>query len=334
MTSKMKTVFDKYLYVAGLSASLFIFSCAELEEETPYSAQSEKEVEPITSSQGNPLFTGSTIETDGSATVATEIDSDASQAPPEGKETGECIAPERAEFMGRYGVSFDDDDLTDPNVLEAKKHTILFIFDKSGSMGNSWNTDGGSKWDIARDAMISSVSPFQAYLSAGALFFPIENDSDSVPLIDSGKQINYSPGARFLDIWDENMGMYGAGGGTPLMDALEVADSAITHACGIGVLDRPFKVVLLTDGMPNYWDSKRGLELVKKWYDMGISTTVIGMPGSGDATQLLSDIADVGSGGTIDVEGVVETAGTAEEIIYTNESTTDEFEGDMLIACE
>lgn len=183
--------------------------------------------------------------------------------------------------------------------------------------------------------MIAAVSPFQEYLSAGAVFFSLADDESNVAKIDSGLQINYADGASFLDVWDDNMGMYGASGGTPLMEALETANDAIDVACGAGLLDRPFKVMLITDGMPSYWDSNRGLELIKDWYDRGISTSVVGMPGSAEASKILSDIAAVGSGGELEEDGSVDdSTATAEEIVYTQDSTTQQFTEDMLIACE
>jgi Mg-chelatase subunit ChlD len=253
-----------------------------------------------------------------------------------------CVAPDRKDYMARFGVTRDDDDLSDPNVVEAKQHTILFIFDKSGSMANGWNTDGGTKWEIAREAMLHAVAPFGAYVTAGALFFPLEGGGEvmaegtlDVAMIDSGNQIEFSAAADFLKKWEGNMADYAAGGSTPLMDALEMADDAIECACGSGLLTRPFKVVLITDGMPDYWDAQRGLSLIKRWYDMGIETTVIGMPGSGDASNLLADIADVGSGGTIDLSsGTVTGDGDAVEIIYDSGSSSTELEHDLLIAVE
>ncbi|MBN2340398.1 MAG: VWA domain-containing protein [Deltaproteobacteria bacterium] len=247
----------------------------------------------------------------------------------------ECIVPDRDEFMANYGVTMDDDDLSDPNVVAAKRHTILFIFDKSGSMQSAWNEDGGSKWDIAKDAMIASVEPFQTYLSAGALFFPLYYGGVEVAPIDSGLQINYSIGSAFMSTWEQNMEIYAADGGTPLMVALEAANDAIAYACDLNLMTQPFKVVLLTDGMPDYWDAQRGLTLIKSWYDMGIPTTVMGMPGSQSAAQLLADIADVGSGGEVDLStGTVTSEGDADEIIYTNESTYEDFESDLTIAAE
>lgn len=232
---------------------------------------------------------------------------------------GDCIAPQREEYMARFGVTAEDKDLSDANVLAAKEHTILFVFDKSGSMNNSWNEDGGKKWDIAKETMISSVEPFQDYVTAGTLFFPLSDEESSVAAIDSGSQINFSDGATFLNTWQQNMDAYGASGGTPLMTALEVAHNAIGYACETGILEKPFKVILITDGMPDYYTPNRALGFIDTWFEMGINTTVVGMPGTGEASSLLSEISAVGGG---------------EEIFYTNLSTTEEFNGDMLLLVE
>ena len=278
----------------------------------------------------DPIHIAADSETTAAPTAVAEID-----AATVSENTDGCVAPSREEYMARFGVTPDDKDLSDPNVVTAKAHTILFIFDKSGSMASEWNDDDGSKWEIARDTMIAAVSPYQQYLSAGAIFFSLADGSNDVAQIDSGKQIDYASATDFLDTWDDNMGMYAADGGTPLMDALETADDAIDLACAEGLLNYPFKVTLITDGMPGYWDSQRGLELIRTWYEHGIPTNVVGMPGSDEATQILSDIAAVGSGGELEVDGTVdESTATTEEIVYTQQSTVTDFETDMMILCE
>ncbi|MBN2527905.1 MAG: VWA domain-containing protein [Deltaproteobacteria bacterium] len=267
------------------------------------------------------------------ASIETETDTVLYTPGPRRFLTEECIAPNRDEYMAGFGVTMENRDLTDPNVIAAKEQTILFIFDKSGSMGDAWNDDGGSKWEIARNTMIQAVTPYQEYTSAGAIFFSLDDGIDDVSRIDAGKQINYTDAPTFLDIWDENMGMYGAGGGTPLMDALTIADDAIGLACEMGLLNKPFEVVLLTDGMPDYWNQSEALGLIEEWYSHGIPTTVIGMPGSDSASQILSDIAAVGSGGELQEDGQT-TAGSAEEITYTSDSSTETFESGMQLIVE
>ncbi|MBN2716680.1 MAG: VWA domain-containing protein [Deltaproteobacteria bacterium] len=286
------------------------------------------------SAAGNTPETGAALSTD-SAALSNSVTDTAEPASSPNANAENCVAPSREDYMASHGITADNRDLTDPNVVTAKAYTQLFIFDKSGSMDSAWNEDGGSKWDIARDTMIAAVSPFQQYLSAGAIFFSLEDGTHEVALIDSGKQIDYASATDFLDIWDENMGMYAAGGGTPLMDALEAANDAIAHACELGLLNWPFEITLITDGMPDYWNSQRGLELVKDWYDHGIPTSVVGMPGSDSATQILSDIAAVGSGGELQIDGTVDNStATAEEIVYTQDSTVTDFEEDMMLLVE
>jgi len=236
-----------------------------------------------------------------------------------------CIAPARDEYMARFGVAATDTDLDDENVLAAKEHTILFIFDKSGSMQDEWNDDA-AKWDVARDAMTAAVAPFTGYVTAGALFFPMppasEEDFTAVASIDSGLQIDYADGEDFMDTWNRSMDRYAAGGSTPLMDAMHQADAAIDHACLADILTRPFKVVLITDGMPDWYDRDQSLALVKKWFDAGIETRVVGLPGSTSAAGLLADIAAVGSGGE------------AAEIMLDEEAEPVELTDEMLILCE
>ena len=61
------------------------------------------------------------------------------------------------------------------------------------------------------------------------------------------------------------------------------------------MLERPFKVVLLTDGEPNCdGDMELLTALPAKWNQHGIKTHVVGLPGSGTAKELLEAIAEAG----------------------------------------
>ena len=90
---------------------------------------------------------------------------------------------------------------------EGMEHTILFVFDKSGSMNGGWGQR--TKWAVARDAMIDSVSLFEHYLSAGAIFFPTDYDCGVASII-SGAQIGVQDGNGFLARWEELMHEYQA----------------------------------------------------------------------------------------------------------------------------
>ncbi|MBN1655870.1 MAG: VWA domain-containing protein [Deltaproteobacteria bacterium] len=235
-----------------------------------------------------------------------------------------CTAPEREAYKatrqqdavdGQADAAVADASLTlfDPG-SDGMEHTVLFIFDKSGSMATNW--DGRNKWHVANDTMIASVTPFQSYLSVGAIFFPTD-DSCSVASIESGEQIDFRGGEDFLVAWEGSMSRYSAGGATPMSVALRQADQAIARACRLGVLERPFKVAILTDGEPNCdGDPQELTRLPAKWAQHGIKTHVIGLPGSESARAILEAMANAGGTKT-----------------FISPSEPDELEDQMMAIC-
>jgi len=218
-----------------------------------------------------------------------------------------CTAPDREEYMAEHADPDDED--------AGKEHTILFVFDKSGSMSSGWEDD--SKWGVAAAAMVDSVSLFQHYLSAGAIFFPNPDSCEVLP-IDEGSQIYFTGGSDYLGQWEDSMNALGPGGSTPMNTAFERADAAIRQACEDGILDRPFKVVLLSDGEPNCeYSYEYLLAYPYHWHKHGIHTLVIGLPGSETAADLLGMIALAG--------------GTESE--FTPDDQGD-FEDEMDVVCE
>jgi hypothetical protein len=213
-----------------------------------------------------------------------------------------CTAPDREAYKalhrGDAGQQRPDGGDADASIdsltlgVEGMEHTVLVVFDKSGSMTSLW--DGRNKWQVASDTMIEAVTPFQDYLSVGAILFPTDGEC-GVAGIQSGGQIDFRGGADFLAEWETSMRRYGPDGGTPMSVALVRADQAIARACEMGVLGRPFKVVLLTVGEPNCeGDMELLTTLPAKWNQHGIRTHVVGLPGSETAEELLEAIARAG----------------------------------------
>ena len=64
-------------------------------------------------------------------------------------------------------------------------------------------------------------------------------------------RIYFMPGVEFLTTWESAAEENGPDGSTPLVPAFEVADRAIEMAEQEGLMDRPLKVFVLTDGEPN-----------------------------------------------------------------------------------
>jgi len=216
-----------------------------------------------------------------------------------------CDAPDREEYKAAHGIVTDPDDagadggLFDPDTLpdggvgstDGLEHTILFIFDKSSSMGGGW--DDSYKWAVTNATMIQAVTTYQSYLSAGAILFP--TGDCSVSEMYGGGQIPFTSGPSYLAAWGGMMDAYGPSGNTPLEEAFEQANAAILTACRDGILERPFKVVLLTDGEPTCGDDVEEVQdHARAWLIHGIPTLVIGLPGSEDAASLLDAIAAAG----------------------------------------
>jgi len=210
-------------------------------------------------------------------------------------DTIRCNAPDREQYKAAFR---DDTDGGDPLGMESAgmEHTALIVFDKSESMETNW--DGRSKWLVANDTMIATVSPFQHYLSVGAIFFPSDDYCGVAPM-DSDKQIDFRPAADFIDEWETSMLRYIPAGATPMSLAFEQANQAIVRACETGVLQRPFKVIVLTDGEPNCESELRFLTaLPERWMRHGIKTHVVGLPGYDPAQELLESIARAGGTNT------------------------------------
>lgn len=202
-----------------------------------------------------------------------------------------CNAPDREQYKAAFR---DDTGGGDPLGMQSAgmEHTALIVFDKSESMEASW--DGRSKWLVASDTMFETVSPFQHYLSVGAIFFPTDDYCGVAP-IDSDEQIDFRPGADFLVEWETSMLRYIPAGATPMSLAFEQANQAIVRACETGVLQRPFKVIVLTDGEPNCESELRFLTAFpERWMRHGIETHVVGLPGYDPAQELLESIAQAG----------------------------------------
>jgi Mg-chelatase subunit ChlD len=213
-------------------------------------------------------------------------------------------------------------------VGEPQKTSVLFIFDKSGSMGEYWG--GEIRWQAAAQMLEDAVSKAREVLGGelrvAAILFPLESGCEVLPL-DDHQQIGFMPADRFLSTWRESASANGPEGSTPLAEAFQVADSALAEECRAGRLDHLFKIIVITDGEPNCAVSEgdaAGLltELPAKWHDMGIKTFVFGLPGSDKAEVLLNDIARAGGTDeyfapyehvtTIDADGGVIDAGTVE----------------------
>ncbi len=192
---------------------------------------------------------------------------------------------------------------------------LLVVFDKSGSMSGPWSLDepmdggmddagaadaGGfmewsTRWTAASTAMLDAIWPHRERVTVGALLFPLQT-SCGVPPIDSEAQLDFMNAEAFIDAWIDRAPVNGPAGSTPIQAAFEAADSALTRADMLGLTDRRIEVMLLTDGEPNCdTDIEEVERLAERWHsELGIRTSVMGLPGSEDAVTRLDRIAEAG----------------------------------------
>lgn len=172
--------------------------------------------------------------------------------------------------------------------------TVLLVFDKSSSMLFDW--DGQTRWQVANESLRAALDGVLDELTIGVIRFPLTTRC-GVPEFDSGEQIDFTSGREFVQLW-QSMEHKLESLGTPLGAALGVADRAIGVAREDGRLEQRFRVVLVTDGEPNCGESVDVmLHQVVTWYEQGVETMVIGLPGSDTATSLLDSLAEAGGTG-------------------------------------
>jgi hypothetical protein len=228
---------------------------------------------------------------------------------------------EVGKFCAPKGPDGDCGSLT----LEAEVETIvhpgnvLLVFDTSGSMSDEWN--GRRRWEHAGDAIKNALMPLASQLTVGTVFFPRADPNAPcidptgiacifVPLsgtcgvtpITAADQIPFLPGAEFLTKFTTGAAAGGMntilpyapiqGGFTPLKEGLQQAQMALASGMRTGVTS----VVVITDGDPNcQWDANTARQIVADWKTQGISTYVIGLPGTtGAGDAVLNDLAVTG----------------------------------------
>jgi hypothetical protein len=137
---------------------------------------------------------------------------------------------------------------------------LMFVIDRSGSMafsldGRQPDTDGNlppgilSRWDTLRDALFSTITPFDNALAMGAKFYPEESPPGPAPAdeacrTDVGVGIPPARGnsASIIDVFDTTR----PNGGTPTSEAIRLAAQYIQ-----GTRSVARTMVVATDGAPN-----------------------------------------------------------------------------------
>ena len=135
-----------------------------------------------------------------------------------------------------------------PGTVNLTKATpaVMFLLDRSGSMGNQLGTTGGrTRWEILTSALASTLPPVDTTMGIGALLFPASGNSQSCS----------SPGApdltpttghasQLLALMRGNL----PNGGTPTADAIDVSAKFLL---GVRAAEGARAMILATDGEPN-----------------------------------------------------------------------------------
>jgi len=189
---------------------------------------------------------------------------------------------------------------------EAVPAVLQLVVDTSGSMDRDAPGTRDTKWQVTRDALLGAIEEMPANTSLGVVFYPdvpitasscfdSEADVAIAPLASAGSSQRRSIASAFASQSPD--------GGTPTHDAYRYAYSELATVSASG---NRFAVVI-TDGTPTFSLGCEGTGLVSDPVDpsplvgeatrareRGVSTFVIGSPGSEGARESLSRMAEAG----------------------------------------
>lgn len=144
--------------------------------------------------------------------------------------------------------------------FELARAQLMFVIDRSGSMAFSLNgqrpnpTTGqlppgvSSRWEVLRDALFQTITPFSSSLAMGAKFFPevaaVGSPVEEACAVDTGVAIPPALGnaATIVNVFDTSEPV----GGTPTAEAVRLAAQYLSTTRGV-----VRSMVLATDGAPN-----------------------------------------------------------------------------------
>jgi hypothetical protein len=189
---------------------------------------------------------------------------------------------------------------------EAAPAVLQLLVDTSGSMDQNAPGARGSKWTVTRRALLDAVQGMPGDTSVGVVFYPnVENDSE--PCIAEQTAVTAASldddGSAQRRRIQQAFARQNPEGGTPTHDAYRYALTQVEATQAVGSRF----VVLITDGIPTYSLGCQGTGRPQDAVDVGpmiveaaaaalrgVRTFIIGSPGSEDARQDLSRMAQAG----------------------------------------
>lgn len=189
---------------------------------------------------------------------------------------------------------------------EAASSVLQLIVDTSGSMNQNAPGARGSKWTVTRRAVLDAVNGMPSDTALGLIFYP-NVPVDANPCFDQQTAVGIAEldnqGSQQRQRIQRAFQRQGPNGGTPTHDAYRYALDEVSEAPAVGSRF----VVLITDGIPTYALGCVGTGRQEDAVDTapliaeaaaasarGMRTFVIGSPGSEDARESLSRMAEAG----------------------------------------
>ncbi len=198
---------------------------------------------------------------------------------------------------------------------QLRPSNLLFLIDRSGSMACNLPSDGQSsaecdqfpirrfpekpsKWELTIAALSSALEALKGSgrVTVALSEFPLPGSSCTIA---SEPQFAFRPLDDAVEIaFSQTLGTTQPYGNTPIVGATLLGYQYILNEMREGQLDGETFVVLLTDGRetcrPGEVDHLLQVDAVNANQLLGVRTFVIGVPGSEDAREFLSELADVG----------------------------------------